>query len=112
MVQVLRRAQAADEVVTVATIVASSLNLGKMSHLMKDSGSLVLSMASAGKGSETGEEQRTVDHLASGWGGVSQDTTGAGTENISAVVAGVSRGGRTALCGNVVEYTLDSGRSR
>ena len=70
MVQVLRGTKAANEAVAVTTIVAGALHLPQMGHLVENSGSLILSMASAAKGRKTSEEEGAVDHLASGWGRV------------------------------------------
>lgn len=67
MVQVLCCAQAADKVVAVTTIVAGTLDLSKVSHLVEDSGGLILGVASARQRCQTGEKQRAVDHLAGGW---------------------------------------------
>lgn len=66
MVQVLGSAQATDKVVTIATIVAGTLDLGQMGHLVKNSGLLVLGVAGTASGRETREEERAVDHLAGG----------------------------------------------
>lgn len=107
MVQVLCCAQAADKVVSVATIVAGALDLSQVGHLVKNSGLLVLSVASAAGGGKTTEEEWAVDHAASRRLGVGQYAGGAGTEDVGAVIARVTRSRRAALSGDAVEYCLD-----
>ena len=92
VVQVLGSAQAANKVVPISIVITGALDLGKMGHLVENSGGLVLSVASAGKSRQASEEEWAVDHLTGGWVSVSQDTAGAGTKDISAIVAGVARG--------------------
>lgn len=103
MVQVLGRRQTANEVVTVASVVAGALDLGQVGHLVEHSGGLVLSVAGTAQSREAREEQRAVDHLAGGGVGVGQDTVGAGAQDVSAVVPAVAAGGGAALGGDVVE---------
>jgi hypothetical protein len=109
VVQVLTGRKAANKVVSVASVVTGAADLAKMGHLVEDGGSLVLSVASTAESGKTTEEKWAVDHLGGRRGCVCQDTAGASAEDISAVVAGVTRGGGAALRSNAVEYCLNSG---
>jgi hypothetical protein len=103
VIQVLRCRKTTDKVVPVTSVVAGALDRGQMCHLVEHSGSLVLCMAGAAQSRQTGEKQRAVDHLAGGGVRISQDTVGAGAEDVGAVVSAAAAGGRTALAGDVVE---------
>jgi hypothetical protein len=78
---------------------------------VKDSRCLILGVASSAKGSEAGEEQGAVDHLAGGRVSVSQHSGRASTKDVGAVVARVARGARAALGSNTVEDGLHCRRS-
>lgn len=80
-----------------------------MSHLVKNSGLLVLSVASAASRREAGEEQGAVDHLRGRRRSVSQNTTTAGAQDVGAVLAAVSRRDGAALSSDAVEDTLYGG---
>lgn len=112
VVQILRGAQAANEVISIAAIVRSTLDLGQMSHLMENSRSLILSVTGAAKSWKASEEERAVDHLTGRGVSVRQDTAGAGTKDVRAIVARISCGRRSTLCGDVVEDPLHSGDCR
>lgn len=126
MVQVLRRGQAPNKVVSVAAIVGGALDLAQMRHLVQHGGSLVLGVASAAQRGQAGEEQRAVDHLAGRGVRVCQHAVGAGAEDVGAVVPervlvgfsvehrgvggflpAVAGGGGAALAGHVVEHACD-----
>ena len=112
VVQVLRRRQAADEVVSVTSVVARSPDLPQVSHLVQDSRSLVLSVAGTAQRRQASEEQGAVDHLAGRGVCVRQHTAGAGAEDVGAVVPAVAAGGGAALSGDTVEDGLDSALCR
>jgi hypothetical protein len=110
MVQVLRRRKTANKVVSIASIVARTLNLAQMRHLMQDSVRLCLRMTSTAGSRKRAEEARAVDHLRGGWGRVCEDTTGAGAKDVRAVLGGCAAGGGTAFGSDVVEDGAYGGR--
>jgi|SRR5690242_19478334 len=116
MVQVLSGRQAANKVVAVAPVVTGALDLGQVGHLVQHTSSLVLGVAGAAQRRQIGEEERTVDHLASRGVGVRQHAAGAGAQDIGAVISGVTAGTGAALGGDPVEHgcngALCRGRGR
>jgi hypothetical protein len=109
MVQVLRRRKAAHKVVSITSIVARSLNLAKMRHLVQDSVRLSLCVASTAGSRKRAEEARAVNHLGGRGRCVCEHTAGAGAEDVGAVLGGCAAGGGAAFGRDVVEDGADCG---
>jgi len=75
MVQILRSAQGSDSVIAIDTVVRRALDLGQVGCLVQSCRSLILGVAGAGQGSQRGEIQVAVNHVALAGKGVCQDTT-------------------------------------
>lgn len=94
--------------VTVAVVLsAGAVDGGSMGLLVKDSSSLVLSVALARESRKLVEEERAVGDVVVGGQGVGENVGLAATVNVSAVGAGLSSSGRSAVAGNCAQTGSD-----
>jgi len=95
--------------VAVAVVLgAGAVHSGSVSLLVKDSGSLVLSVALAREGRQLVEEQRAVGDVVVGGKGVGKNVGFAGAVDICAVGASATTGGGGAVRGNGAKACSDS----
>lgn len=94
------RKRSGGRVAVAVVLSAGAVDGGSVGLLVKDSGSLVLSVARAGESRELVEEQRAVGDVVVGGQGVSEDTGLTAAVDVGAVGAGLTAGGGGTVAGN------------
>jgi len=113
MIQILTGTQAPHTIIPITpTLIRRPLNLRQMRHLMQRASRLILRMASRRQRRQSAKIQRAVNHQTAAGECIRQHTAGAGTEYVTAVVAGHSGGGTSALASNTGEGGCHGGAGR